>query len=93
MDIVGTNTACVARSRMQPGSSARPRRRVRQVDSERAAAAVDEVDELHPEALEGPIPLAIPVRVWYQMDRGAGSCIGGHRPEPTRSRRMAAYDE
>ena len=42
--------------------------------------AVDEVDQLHPEALERPIPLAIPVRVRYEMDRGAGSCIGASSP-------------
>ena len=57
--------------------------------------AVDEVDQLHPEALEGPIPLAIPMRVRDEVDDGLWGGIfvrrhlflsvpaPGHRPPTT----------
>jgi hypothetical protein len=41
--------------------------------------AIDEVDELHPEALEGPIPLAVPVGMRHEMDDGrTGGGFGRH---------------
>ena len=52
---------------------------------------VDEVDELHPEALERPIPLAVPVRMGDEMDRLPP--VGRHCSEPTRYGAPCAYDE
>ena len=52
---------------------------------------IDEVDELHPEALERPIPLAVPVGVRDEMDRLPP--VGRHRVEPTRYGAACAYDE
>ena len=56
--------------------------------------AVDEVDQLHPEALERPVPLPVPVRVRDEVDRGrTGSRSAVICPEPTGSGPPSAYDE
>ena len=59
--------------------------------------AVDEVDQLHPEALEGAVPLTIPMRVRYEVDgRLAGSRVrwhmsGAYRVRPGRRVRRMTY--
>jgi hypothetical protein len=57
--------------------------------------AVDEVDELHPERLEGPIPLPVPVGVRNEVDgRRFGLGMVAHRSlQPTGSRHRLAYVE
>ena len=57
--------------------------------------AVDEVDELHPEALKRSVPLAVPVGVRDEVDGGSAcSAVARHVPlEPSRSAFAGAYDE
>ena len=56
---------------------------------------VDEVDELHAEALERSVPLAVPVGVRDEVDGGtACSMVARHvLPEPSRWTAERAYDE
>ncbi len=43
--------------------------------------AVDKVDQLHPKALKGPVPLPVPVRVRDEVDPGlAGRSVRRHVP-------------
>jgi hypothetical protein len=43
---------------------------------------VHQVDQAHPEALEGLVPLAVPVRMRYEENRGS-SCDPSHAVDRT----------
>ncbi len=49
------------------GELAVEREAERRIGVEHVKDTVDHVDELHPEALERPIPLAVPVRVRHEV--------------------------